>query len=136
MCAPAFFVHIQKSSGYHDSERLAYERAARCSQCKRDIDGVHVKVAIAAHVVAYPLFNPCVGIMTFKTTCSKCNNYHNAQENPYLCGVYSCSKQPFLELVFWPCCLPYTLEQQQPPVTGASKDPYPYRRMGGYQTYQ
>lgn len=124
MCAPACFVHVQKSSNFHDSERLAYSRAARCAQCRQEIDGVNVKRPTAAHVVAYPCFNPCFGILTFKTTCSKCNNWRNAEAYPFMCGIYSCVKQPPLGCVVQPCFVPYSFSLQQPPATGASKDDY------------
>lgn len=68
------FVHAQGTSGMDYKERRDHEYSDTCSQC-----GVVLTptTRVAAHVVAYPAGNCCIGAMTLKTTCKKCNNYRN-----------------------------------------------------------
>jgi len=75
MCIWPFvgYIHAVSTSGAHPNKRKNHKYSKRCSQCFKVVDeNTHV----AAHVVAYPCFcfNCCLGVLTLKTTCKKCNS--------------------------------------------------------------
>jgi hypothetical protein len=67
------YVHAFNTTDKDTMARRKHQYASRCCQClKRLTPQNHV----AGHVVAYPCccLNCCVGILTLKTVCKKCNN--------------------------------------------------------------
>ena len=73
MCVPAcwLFVHATGTTGRDARARRRHEHAARCAQCGVELAET---TRVAAHVVAYPLGNPCVGCLTLRSTCKACNH--------------------------------------------------------------
>ena len=108
MCLPSNFTHAKNSSNMHRKERSKYTHHDKCSQCHQPVSE---DTKVAAHVVAYPCFNPCCGLLTLKTTCKKCNNTHNAESSEgksFIGGLFK--HNPFITCICWPSCSNYNLE--------------------------
>lgn len=75
MCIWPFVLHVHATgtTGCHGKERRDFDYAERCSQCRTVLTP---QTHVAAHVVSYPCFclNCCIGILSLKTTCKRCNN--------------------------------------------------------------
>lgn len=99
---PAVFVHAGGTTGRDATARRRFSKDRRCAQCRAD-DGTMV----AAHVVAYPWFNCCVGFMTLKTTCAACNQVRRAEKKPRFVGAYTAANPQLSRWFCWPCCVPY-----------------------------
>lgn len=110
MCFPSYFVHMKNTTGQDKAERGEYPHHTQCSQCDAPFDPETAsKYHVAAHVVAYPCCIPCCGVKTLKTTCSKCNNHHNAesaQGRGFFGGCFP-DHNPCLGCVCASCCENY-----------------------------
>lgn len=105
------FVHATGTTDAHQLERRKFAYSEVCRQCRHKVGTAD---HVAAHVVAYPCFpcfcmNCCVGQMTLKTTCRRCNA-KNSKGKVWVdrvgCFVdpFECSYSP-LHVVIWPSCL-------------------------------
>ena len=108
-CFPACFVHETNTTGHDASLRAEFSYASYCQQCWKPLDENN---HVAAHVLAYPLFpvNSCVALRTFKTTCKKCNNSHNAEASKTcsFCGCWLLRETH--GYIFWPFCFQHDVE--------------------------
>ena len=122
MCIWPFvsYVHATSTTDAHPNKRRRHKYSKRCSQCLKKLDeNTHV----AAHVVAYPCFclNCCLGILTLKTTCKKCNSRNKTGKKKVDKHGWFFLKTIFtneynlgskLECIFYPCCFHYKFNNQ------------------------
>lgn len=119
MCLWPFvnYVHATATTDAHIKKRKKYKYSKRCSQCFTKLD---TNTHVAAHVVAYPCFcfNCCLGILTLKTTCKKCNSKNKVGKNKVDIHSWFCAKTILtneyrltsnLKIVLHPCCFHYKL---------------------------
>lgn len=122
MCVWPFVVHVHATgtTGEHSAERRHYQYAKTCSQCGVELTP-HTHVA--AHVISYPCycFNCCLGILSFKTTCKKCNNANKIGKkriDEHSCMACSARREPTispkLKCVLQPLCCHYQMATVAP----------------------
>jgi hypothetical protein len=110
MCVWPFilYVHATKTTNCHTKERRNYEYSKRCSQCRKElVENDYV----AAHVVSYPCFylNCCIGILSLKTTCKRCNNLNKNDKrilNYNSCMACTSIEEPCIDINLGYICFP------------------------------
>ncbi len=111
------YVHATNTTEKHKNQRKKHKYSKRCSQCFKKIKDTDY---VAAHVVAYPCYclNWCIGILTLKTTCKKCNNQNRVGKKYINNKSWFCMKTILtgehcmgskIKIICWPNCMQKSL---------------------------
>lgn len=114
-CPAAYFVHAKGTTRFGGAQHAkgGFDYGARCGQCGRDVHAQDPMQHVAAHVVAYPCCNSCVGCLTLRTSCKGCNgaeasfvgNWWRRDRSVTARGSTAVPGLGPGSPVCWPCCL-------------------------------